>query len=53
MFYSVDWQTANRYATPLAKLLKDFPIRDEVLAEDRERLRTSERVGPGCVRRLA
>ena len=50
MFYSVDWQTANRYATPLAKLLKDFPIRDEVLAKDRERLKKAARMGPGCGR---
>jgi len=30
--YSVDWQAANRYAAPLAKLLKDSPISNEVLA---------------------
>ena len=53
MFYSVDWDAANRHVASLADLLKDFLAGNEVLAEDGERLRTSERVGPGCVRRLA
>ncbi len=48
MFYSVDWETANRYATSLAKLLMDFSIKDEVLAIDRERLKKAVRIGPGC-----
>ena len=46
--YSVDWQTANRYATSLAKLLRDSPISNEVLAKDRERLKKTMRIGPGC-----
>ena len=46
--YSVDWQTANRYATSLAKLLKDSPVSNEVLAKDRERLKYAKRIGPGC-----
>ncbi len=46
--YSVDWQTANRYAASLAKLLKDTPISDEVLAQDKERLEQAVRIGPGC-----
>ena len=44
--YSVDWQTANRFATPLAKLLRDSPISNEVLAKDKERLNHAMRVGP-------
>ena len=44
--YSLDWQTANLYATTLAKLLKDSPISNEVLAKDRERLSQAVRVGP-------
>jgi len=48
MLYSVDWETANRYAISLAKLLKDFPVSDEVLAKDRERLKKTVRIGPGC-----
>jgi len=43
--YSVDWQTANRYATSLAKLLRDSPISNEVLAKDRERLSHAVRIG--------
>jgi len=44
--YSVDWQTANRYATSLAKLLRDSPISNEVLAQDKERLKHAARIGP-------
>ncbi|MFC1943770.1 ArsR/SmtB family transcription factor [Chloroflexota bacterium] len=47
MLYSVDWETANRYATSLAKLLKDYPVNDKVIAEDRKRLKKATRVGPG------
>ena len=48
VLYSVDWETANRYAISLAKLLKDFPIGDELLAIDKERLKKTVKVGPGC-----
>ena len=44
--YSVDWETANRYTTSLAKLLRDSTISNEVLAKDRERLSHAVRVGP-------
>ena len=44
--YSIDWQTANRYATSLAKLLKDSPISNQVSAQDKERLKHTVRVGP-------
>jgi len=46
--YSVDWQAANRFATSLAKLLKDSPISNEILAQDKERLKHAVRIGPGC-----
>lgn len=46
--YSVDWRTANRFTTSLAKLLRDSPISNEVLAKDRERLKKTMRIGPGC-----
>jgi ArsR family transcriptional regulator len=46
--YSIDWQTANRYATSLAKLVKDSPVSNEVLAKDKERLKHAKRIGPGC-----
>ena len=46
IIYSIDWQTANRYATSLGKLLRDSPISNEVLAQDRERLSHAMRVGP-------
>ncbi|MFC1897130.1 ArsR/SmtB family transcription factor [Chloroflexota bacterium] len=44
--YSVDWQVTNRFATSFAKVLKDFPISDEVLIRDKERLSHATRVGP-------
>ncbi len=51
MLYSVDWEAANRFTISLAKLLKDFPVGNEVLARDRERLSHAMRVGPGALRR--
>ncbi len=50
--YSLEWRTANRYATSLAELLRDSLASNEVLAKDRERLKKAERVGPGCIRQL-
>src|SRR3990170_5932426 len=35
--YSIDWQTANKYAVSLAKLLKDSPLDNKLLAQDKER----------------
>jgi len=46
--YSIDWQTANRYATSLIKLLKDSVVSNEVLTQDKERLKRAAQVGPGC-----
>jgi len=46
--YSVDWQTANRHAASLSKLLRDSPVSSEVLAQDKERLKHAVRIGPGC-----
>ena len=46
--YSVDWQTANRYASSLANLLKESPVSNEILAQDKERLKKATRIGPGC-----
>ncbi len=48
MLYSVDWETANHYATSLAKLLRDSPISNEILTKDKERLKQAVRIGPGC-----
>jgi ArsR family transcriptional regulator len=45
--YSVDWQTANRHAISLARLLGESPLSDEVLAQDAERLKRATRTGPG------
>ena len=48
--YSVDWESANRYATSLAKLIKESLVSNEVLEKDRERLKHAKRIGPGCRR---
>lgn len=46
--YSVDWETANRYAASLAKLLGDLPISNEIFNQDKERLTRARKIGPGC-----
>jgi len=46
--YSIDSQTANRYALSLTKLLENSALSDNVLAQDKERLKRAKRVGPGC-----
>ena len=46
--YAIDWQAANRYATSLAKLLREFPISNEILEKDNKRLKRAKRIGPGC-----
>ncbi len=51
ILYSVDWDTANRHAVLLARLLKDIPVSSETLVKDKERLKTAVRVGPGCSKR--
>ncbi len=48
IIYSLDRQAANRYAISLTKLLKDSPISDEVLKQDKKRLKHAVRTGPGC-----
>ena len=48
VLYSVDWHSANRYAISLAELLNDLPVSNEVLTNDRERLKKAVRIGPRC-----
>ena len=49
--YSVDWQTANRYAASLVKMLRESLISNEILAQDRERLSHAVRVGSRALRK--
>jgi len=49
--YSVDWDTANRYAPSLAKVVKDSLVSNEVLEQDKERLSRAVRVGPRALRK--
>ena len=48
MHYSIDWGAANRFAILLARLLKDSPLDDNTLVEDKERLKTAIKAGQGC-----
>ena len=48
VLYSIDWQAANRYAVPLARLLQEHPIENDTLNRDRQRLKRARRIGPGC-----
>ena len=50
MLYSLNPHSENSLAASLTGLLREFFADDEVLARDRERLRHSVRVGPGCTR---
>jgi len=48
MVYALDWESANRYATLFANLLKESPVKSDVLAKDKKRLKKAKRVGYGC-----
>lgn len=47
--YSIDWQTANSHAASLAKLLRDSPVNDELMSQDKKRLKRAQRVGPAAL----
>jgi ArsR family transcriptional regulator len=49
--YAIDRESTNRYAALLADFLKKAPVKSEILAKDRERLKQAQRVGPGCLNR--
>jgi ArsR family transcriptional regulator len=49
--YSIDWQTANSHAASLAKLLRNSPISDELMAQDKKRLKQAKRIGPAALRK--
>ena len=48
VLYSLKTYSENNLALSLTRLLREFFVNDEVLIHDRERLRYSVRVGPGC-----
>jgi ArsR family transcriptional regulator len=49
--YSIDEQGMGRYSTSLLDILKKSLDGNEVIAQDRKRLKQAVRVGPGCVQR--
>jgi len=48
IIYSMDWQAANRHAISLTELLRNSPLSDEILTQDKKRLKRAVRIGPGC-----
>jgi ArsR family transcriptional regulator len=48
ILYSIDPETANEHANSLVKLLKESTVSNQLLAEDRERLKRAKRTGTGC-----
>ncbi|MFC1935548.1 ArsR/SmtB family transcription factor [Chloroflexota bacterium] len=51
--YSVDKKEMQKHFSELVEAVRKGLEGNEVIALDREHLRKAERVGPGCVRRLA
>ena len=49
VLYSLKGRSGNSLAVSLTNLMGEYFADDEVLARDRERLRHSVRVGPGCI----
>ena len=51
--YSVDQDGLKEYHSSLVEAVRKSLEDDEVAALDRKRLKTAERVGPGCVKKCA
>lgn len=49
--YSIDEEGMERYSTSLLDILRKSLDDNDIVAEDRERLKQAARVGPGCVQR--
>ena len=49
--YSVDQQGMKEYYSSLVQAVRKSLEDDEVAALDRKRLKTAERIGPGCVKK--
>jgi len=47
--HSIDEEGMKKYSADLVEIIKDALEGNEVVALDRERLKTATRVGPGCV----
>jgi ArsR family transcriptional regulator len=51
--YSIDRDGMKEYYSSLVEAVRKSLENDEVASLDRKRLKTAERVGPGCVRKCA
>ena len=49
--YSIDWQTSNSHAASLAKLLRDSPTSNKLMAQDEARLKQAKRIGPAAAKK--
>ena len=49
--YSINKQTMNSYAASLTEMLRSSLVNEEVILQDRERLRHALRVGPRAIRK--
>ena len=49
--YSIDEEGVGRYSTSLLDILRKSLDDNDIVAEDRKRLKKAVRVGPGCVQR--
>jgi ArsR family transcriptional regulator len=49
--YSIDEEGVGRYSTSLLDILRKSLDDNDIVAQDRERLKQAVRVGPGCVQR--
>jgi ArsR family transcriptional regulator len=47
--YSIDEQRMNRYVAPLIELLRGSLVNEEIILQDKERLKHAVRVGPRAI----
>jgi ArsR family transcriptional regulator len=51
--YSIDREGIKPYYTDLVEAVRKGLAGNELVAQDKERLKVAQRVGPGCVRKCA
>ena len=49
--YSVDKQMVNGYAASLTEMLRNSPLNEEIVLQDRQRLSHAVRVGPRAIQK--
>jgi ArsR family transcriptional regulator len=46
--YSLDQETNNQYVSSFTQLFQNLTVSSDVLKKDRENLKHTQRIGPGC-----